>query len=742
MLVAVAATAAAVAGDVGPTCTVNMTKYVKGDCGGHAIGCGMGPDSAKSMHVNSGCCGYFTCDGYANTYCCAQKHSSFQWCVCGPKPTPQPAGDFFVEKGAAPGGTGGKGDPFGSIQECVNVAAYTTDLSTCRVGAGEFNETVVLPPSGCNIVGAGPGKTVLKGAESVTGKFQRTSSNGAIYTLQVSEDLRGDFVQLFLDGVYIPEARWPNAQLSTMTSRSVWSTMDSKSAWGLISDPALPKLNWTGARATMLVGTKVLSWVKPVLNTFDNGTVQVRGDFNSLKSGTSFNGALYWMAGKLELLDSPGEWYYDASTNTLYVWAPDSKDPTGRVSVKRRDYCLDARRGTGKAKLFSQMTFNGCTFAADNANGVQFTDLELVYPTYDPLLEWRNQPSGSMPAGTIVSGDGNLIERVTLQHSNIWGFYLIGNSNTIRETYVGSTDWVGSLDTPPITIGFTSHNPGGGGWDGVTAQAATTLTARPSLKRPFGASNLIERVTVRYFGNSGIVTSQMSNEIRLSHVHEGGLLGGDDACIHAANPPTDCTNNNCSKHWHHNWVHNCREKCVRCDDNSRNCTLHHMVVFNCGEPLHNGAPAGILLKGQHNQVYQSTIFNQSEGQGGLVPRCKGENKDFEYWNNALCSVRSNCEITNTTFPFAEANFVNKTWTSFGLEDPMNYRFKPVGSSPLIAQGTPHAPLPDLAASPIDIGAYQSRDYGNAAAGEYNATDWRPGCTFSPLCFEYVKPWPN
>ena len=34
-------------------------------------------------------------------------------------------------------------------------------------------------------------------------------------------------------------------------------------------------------------------------------------------------------------------------------------------------------------------------------------------------------------------------------------------------------------------------------------------------------------------------------------------------------------------------------KCVRCDDNSRSCDINHCVVFNCGQPLQNGAPAGI-----------------------------------------------------------------------------------------------------------------------------------------------------
>jgi hypothetical protein len=137
----------------------------------------------------------------------------------------------------------------------------------------------------------------------------------------------------------------------------------------------------------------------------------------------------------------------------------------------------------------------------------------------------------------------------------------------------------------------------------------------PPPDRVYGHNNLLDRVTVRRFGNTGIATSQLANEIRYTHVSHGGLVGGDDACIHADNTPTDCNHNNCSKAWHHNWVHDCREKCVRCDDGSESCLVDHNVIWNCGYPLHNGAPAGLLLKGWKHVVYANTIFNESNGQG-------------------------------------------------------------------------------------------------------------------------------
>ena len=42
-----------------------------------------------------------------------------------------------------------------------------------------------------------------------------------------------------------------------------------------------------------------------------------------------------------------------------------------------------------------------------------------------------------------------------------------------------------------------------------------------------------------------------------------------------------CTDN-CTKYWHHNWVHDCREKCMRGDDFTWQLHGHHLVIYNCG----------------------------------------------------------------------------------------------------------------------------------------------------------------
>ena len=49
----------------------------------------------------------------------------------------------------------------------------------------------------------------------------------------------------------------------------------------------------------------------------------------------------------------------------------------------------------------------------------------------------------------------------------------------------------------------------------------------------------------------------------------------------------------------HNWVHDNLAKCVRGDDFTKNLSIHHSVIWNCGEPVSDGAGQsfGVVLKG-------------------------------------------------------------------------------------------------------------------------------------------------
>ena len=62
-------------------------------------------------------------------------------------------------------------------------------------------------------------------------------------------------------------------------------------------------------------------------------------------------------------------------------------------------------------------------------------------------------------------------------------------------------------------------------------------------------------------------------EVRYSHIHHGGLIGMDTALLYGGGWST------AGMKWHHNWIHDGSEKCLRADDQSRNISAHHNGSF-------------------------------------------------------------------------------------------------------------------------------------------------------------------
>ena len=246
------------------------------------------------------------------------------------------------------------------------------------------------------------------------------------------------------------------------------------------------------------------------------------------------------------------------------------------------------------------------------------------------------------------------------------------------------------------------------------------------------------------------------------------------ACVHADNSFVDCMNytipraqrTNCSKTWHHSWVHDCREKGVRGDDFNLNLSLHHLVVWNLGEGRDGfdrndqpspgeppkGAATGLILKGDYNRVWACTVFNTSRyGQGDLCATTKPlgptsctppftqrcgfpflpqQNMHSLFLNTAaeLVSGQGGPLPPNASFAAWRA-VVRLDEAAMRLRDPARFDFRPAASSPLVGAGEVHPPevMPRRSGGDgewaPDVGAYQADD----------EQPWRPGCTFHPSC---------
>ena len=408
-------------------------------------------------------------------------------------------------------------------------------------------------------------------------------------------------------------------------------------------------------------------------------------------------------------------------------------------------YCIDHDAG-GAGFTLANLSMFGCSFRLSNCVGCTVTDVNNTHPTYQRTIPPRDPEPGPSPARTTLEGDRSVVRRFSMRYSNNGGLKVVGSDNLIDDSLFEDLTYLPTLDFPPIELGFGSTEP-------TTARRGGAAAANAGLgagDQTVGNNNTVRRTTVRRVGEMGILTSQRSNTVEYSHVHHVGMIGLDSAGIHADNTEVSCMNYsipaaeraNCTKEWHHNWVHDCREKCVRGDDYNLNLTVHHSVIFNCGVPSADAnrfAATGCILKGDYNQFYANTVFNVLPGsQGELcvpvhgLPGSKGrwaapaQNAHSRLANSAAATIteQGGPGLNPRSFALFVGMYRNRT---LRLRDPAGFDFRPASDSPLRGAGVvvPEIAPPGPGGGPPDVGAYQHADQ----------SPWQAGCTFSSRCAE-------
>ena len=104
-------------------------------------------------------------------------------------------------------------------------------------------------------------------------------------------------------------------------------------------------------------------------------------------------GSKYYVENKPRLLDSPGEWWYDATTKRLYLWPPTPANPaTLPIEISRRDHGFILRNR-------SYIILDGLTIEFLNGSAVH-------------LSNWDSHKAY-----------GDIVRNATLRYAN-WGVYL------------------------------------------------------------------------------------------------------------------------------------------------------------------------------------------------------------------------------------------------------------------------------------------------------------------------------
>ncbi len=601
------------------------------------------------------------------------------------------AADYFVSPTGDDANPGSLARPFRTIQKAADLMQPG---DTCYVRGGTYRESVTLKRSGRPGAPirfrAYPGEIpLLDGTEPIVGRWVK--HKGSIYRTRT----RRKFEQLFVNRHMMLEARWPNTTFDKLLTREGWARVGPKSTYQKLHDPKLAKtgIDWNGATAVLNVAHQFWTWSRPVLNYKKGGdTFEYRIKMNPYHSKRTHWWAddYYYLIGKLEALDAPGEWFL-AKDGALYLWPPGGVDLNrAKVEAKARDYGFFGK-GLKHVEI-SGLHFFACTFALEDCEQCVVEYCCLRFPSFVRGVPDADEPRRHS-AGTHVTGRDNVVRSCSLAYCANYGVRVRGQRNRVENCLIHEVNWSGTLRYTGIALTGDRKDP-----------------------RPMNAA----RCNTVYNVGNAIITSHANRYgvIEYNHVHHGGLLCADISLIYTSLPYA------MGNEIRYNWVHDSlspnNSLGIRGDDKTRGMRVHHNVVWN----IHD---VGVIVKGGQNRIYNNTCFNNGACDilfmSGREPdkwwqkwvkAYEHQNEDSLLINNCAPVLASTRRRRDPGLPGDHSN--NYTGGAPKLVDPAHLDFRPRPDSPLVDAGrvVEGVTAPFKGKAP-DIGAY-----------EFGAEPWLPG----------------
>ena len=543
------------------------------------------------------------------------KHIAYLLCMALPMMVA--ATEFHVSPKGNDANPGTVDKPLRTIQAALN---KLNPGDVCVVHNGTYRESIEMPKSGyegapITIKAAQGEHPIISGLDVLDLKWQATDKKG----IYVADYKNSNFEQLFIDGKPMLEARWPNVPRDKngdwdFFSPNVWSTVDSiGNSYGTIKDKHLAATGWnvTGATAVLNVCHQFFTWTRNV-----EGHVAGSDSFNypkdlgkSIKpkdeSGASlvFNDDRYYLVGKKEFLDAPGEWYYDSDKQQLYVCMPVGISPEKeQLEVKTRYFSLTASANKNYL-IIDGITFFGTAFKFgkdynSRSNHILFSNNQVLYSSFTDnfSLDASDKKAKLDRNFPVISADYASIINNTFAYGTLNGLLVNGKNAFIENNTFHDFDYNSSLTCPMLEVNKS--------WPGYVDKGGEAVIRYNTL---YNSGGIIMQV------------AQNDNNVYLNDCYNAfrAAWGGnkDASALYTQNVFCHGTR------MHHNWVHDSYSGTpplpwgggmgIRGDDKTAGLTIDHNVIWNIGS-------TGVELKtpdnptpDQVNKVFNNTVFKHS-----------------------------------------------------------------------------------------------------------------------------------
>jgi hypothetical protein len=476
--------------------------------------------------------------------------------------------------------------PFRVVQHAIDKMSKGDTLIVLE---GNYFGTVTLK-SGITIQAKNPRSVFFSGVETLNANFEE-HGNG-IYKAKLSSQLNHKTKQLFFNNQPMTWAQWPNTQWSeNWLEEKKWAKATDGTGPGVLTSEEfkeIAELDLTGAYAFIRYGKgnsnysrriesfdgKVLHWNDDnFYNQKFTGEDGRRGSIEALKSMPKKhpwhpNKSKFFLAGDLDLLDAPGEWF--AEQGILYLKPLNGINPNdAQILTKTSDYCINQQAQLSNV-VIQGIDFLGCSVKLDNINNsdITFSNTHFTY-IGEELLFIDRLKGNAINKPIELAGSNIVVEKSLFAGAKNTALKLTGSELSINNSVFLENNRHANFESRAVFI---------------------DATGTYSITRNTFFNNHSDAISIRIKTKSAM---NVAPNISYNNIFNAGKYNSDVSGIYMPMGSQQFAD------VHHNWIHNINGNAFRLDLAGSQLSLHHNVFW--------ASKRGINLEGYGEfNVYNNT----------------------------------------------------------------------------------------------------------------------------------------
>ena len=489
-----------------------------------------------------------------------------------------------------------------------------------------------------------------------------------------------DVWQLFVDGKQLVNARWPNASFSdgSVFSKKGWALAGPENSvnGSAQNDPEVVDL----AKSGLNIENAILianfggweTWTRRVTEHKD-GSNHFKFDKVPHFKNKPWNPLNYFVEGKLQFLDRPDEWFFDAEEKFIYVFS--SQVPKGNYFGKVQSYAIDGENW--KNVKVAGLNFFATTMKCERCDDLVLADMNFHHASASKrALGLQSTIADLTKFTSSKESSGLILSNCNINNTDSQALIIEANKALIKNCLFYNIDYA---VTESYVHGESIH-----------------------LK---GVGNIFSSNTIFSAGASSALSGAGWFVAELNHIYNTGFAQSDGAMIHVRIPSQT------GAIIRYNWCHDSPDKYgIRFDSPipptrwGNGGMIHHNVVWNA---------KGINVKGERHKVFHNLAFDNQGSDIRILDDTKlngGGNKGTKTQNNVADSISGERNRQSLIPGISLTNYSNPIFDQSIKDQLVNadsQDFRPVRGSKLVSAGQNILELNGNSVGiAVDLGPYQ------------------------------------